>query len=102
DGPPVNADLVVVLALATLGVAAVLIYLIRILFKLRVEEMHTRLTELHERLSARLSDEDVDRIAARVAEQLARRDHKALERAGDDRKLLLDLARMNENEFEVY
>jgi hypothetical protein len=68
------------------GAAAVMMFLIHALVKVRMAEVSE--------IKKPLSDEELDRVAERLALRLAKPDL--------DRKLLLDLAKMSEPEFAIY
>ncbi|MBI3722894.1 hypothetical protein HY251_02900 [bacterium] len=84
-----NEALVLIICVAAVvasSVAAVLVFFIREMARVRLEETKMR--------GAGLGERELDQIAERVASRIAKTDA--------DRKLLLDLAKMSEIEFAQY
>jgi hypothetical protein len=83
------SELVGIIVFGIIAAALVLSVLIHELAKVRLEEK-----KLFSQGKPGLTDQELDQLAARLAARLARPD--------EDRKLLLDLAKMSEDEFRVY
>ena len=83
------SELVGIIVFGIIGAVVVLSVLIQQLAKVRLEEK-----KLFAQGKPTLSEQELDQLAAKLATRLARPD--------EDRRLLLDLAKMSEDEFRTY
>jgi hypothetical protein len=82
-----NSEVIVLVSVGVIGLVAVLGMLIRTMAQMRIEERKLQ-------GKPTFTPEELDALAEKLAARLARPDQ--------DRKLLLDLAKMSEEEFRVY